>query len=54
MAECLAVGWASTMDTTLPIITKFCGKDLVFVALFHKILVELTVQLFVSITHGNL
>ncbi len=45
----ISVGGATTMDTTLPIITKCCGKDLVFIALFHGILVDLTVPLFVTL-----
>ncbi len=45
----ISVGGATTMDTTLPIITKYCGKDLVFVAIFHGVLVDLTVPMFVSL-----
>ncbi len=45
----ISVGGATTMDTTLPIITKYCGKDLVFVAIFHGILVDFTVPFFVSL-----
>ena len=31
----ICAGGATTMDTTLPIITRYCGKDLVFVSIFH-------------------
>lgn len=44
----ICVGGATTMDTTLPIITRYCGKELVFVAIFHGVLVDFTVPLFVS------
>lgn len=45
----ICVGGATTMDTTLPIITKYCGKELVFVAIFHGVLVDLTVPMFVTL-----
>lgn len=44
----ICVGGATTMDTTLPIITRYCGKELVFVAIFHGVMVDLTVPMFVS------
>ena len=44
----ICVGGATTMDTTLPIITKYCGKDMVFVAIFHGILVDFSVPFWVS------
>lgn len=44
----ICAGGATTMDTTLPIITKYSGKDLVFVSILHGILVDLTVPFFVS------
>lgn len=44
----ICAGGATTMDTTLPIITRYAGKDLVFVAIFHGLLVDLTVPFFVS------
>ncbi len=44
----ISAGGATTMDTTLPIITRYSGKDMVFVAIFHGILVDLTVPFFVS------
>lgn len=44
----ICAGGATTMDTTLPIITRYSGKDLVFVSIFHGILVDFTVPFFVS------
>lgn len=44
----ICAGGATTMDTTLPIITKYSGKDLVFVAILHGILVDLSVPFLVS------
>ena len=44
----IGAGGATTMDTTLPIITRCCGKDLVFVSIFHGILVDFSVPFFVS------
>lgn len=45
----ICAGGATTMDTTLPVITQYAGKELVFVALFHGILVDLSVPFFVSL-----
>ena len=44
----ICAGGATTMDTTLPIITRYSGKDLVFISIFHGIIVDFTVQFFVS------
>lgn len=44
----ICAGGATTMDTTLPIITKYAGKELVFVAILHGILVDFSVPFFVS------
>ncbi len=44
----ICVGGATTMDTTLPIITRYSGNDMVFVSIFHGILVDFTVPFFVS------
>ena len=41
-------GGATTMDTTLPNITRYSGKDLVFISIFHGIIVDFTVPFFVS------
>lgn len=45
----ICAGGATTMDTTLPIITRYSGKDLVFVSIFHGIIVDFTVPFFVSL-----
>jgi uncharacterized membrane protein YbjE (DUF340 family) len=44
----ICAGGATTMDTTLPIITRYSGKEFVFIAIFHGILVDLSVPFFVS------
>lgn len=44
----ICAGGATTMDTTLPVITRYSGKDMVFISIFHGILVDLTVPFFVS------
>lgn len=44
----ICAGGATTMDTTLPVITRYSGKDLVFISIFHGIIVDFTVPFFVS------
>ena len=44
----ICAGGATTMDTTLPIITRYSGKDLGFISIFHGIIVDFTVPFFVS------
>lgn len=44
----ICAGGATTMDTTLPIITRYSRKDLVFISIFHGIIVDFTVPFFVS------
>ena len=44
----ICAGGATTMDTTLPVITHYCGKDLVFIAILHGVLVDLSVPFLVS------
>lgn len=44
----ISVGGATTMDTTLPILTKSCGKDLVIVSIFHGFVVDFSVPLLVT------
>lgn len=41
-------GGATTMDTTLPIISKYAGSDFVIVALFHGIIIDFSVPIWVS------
>ena len=45
----ISAGGATTMDTTLPIITRYSGKDLVFIAIFHGAVVDFTVPFFVTL-----
>ncbi len=44
----ICAGGATTMDTTLPIITKYSGSDYVVIALFHGMLIDFSVPLWVS------
>lgn len=44
----ISVGGATTMDTTLPIITSTCGKDFVIVSIFHGFIVDFSVPLLVT------
>lgn len=44
----ICAGGATTMDTTLPIISKYSGSDFVIIALFHGIVIDFTVPLWVS------
>ena len=44
----ICAGGATTMDTTLPIISKYSGPDFVIVALFHGIIIDFSVPLWVS------
>lgn len=41
-------GGATTMDTTLPIITQYSGKEFAVIAILHGIIVDFTVPFFVS------
>ena len=41
-------GGATTADTTLPIITKFCGKEFVIISIVHGMLVDLSVPFLVT------
>ena len=44
----ISSGGATTMDTTLPIITRCSGKEYVVVAVFHGIVVDFTVPFLVT------
>jgi Predicted membrane protein len=44
----ISAGGATTMDTTLPVITKFSGTEYVVVALFHGMIIDFSVPLWVS------
>lgn len=45
----IAVGGATTMDTTLPIITRYSGKEYVIVSIYHGFLVDLSVPFLVTL-----
>lgn len=45
----LSVGGATTMDTTLPIILRFSGKEFAVVSVFHGFMLDLSVPVFVTI-----
>ena len=44
----ICVAGATSMDTCLPVITRYCGKEWVFVSIFHGVLVDLSVPILVS------
>lgn len=44
----ISSGGATTMDTTLPVITRFSGKEFVVVAIFHGMTVDFCVPFLVS------
>ncbi len=44
----ICAGGATTMDTTLPVIARYSGKDWVFISILHGILVDFSVPFFVS------
>lgn len=44
----VSAGGATTMDTTLPVITRYSGSEYVPVALFHGIIIDFSVPLWVS------
>lgn len=44
----ISCGGATTMDTTLPVITKYSGKEMAVIAIFHGITVDFTVPFLVT------
>lgn len=44
----ISVGGATTMDTTLPVITRYSGKDFVVVSIFHGFVVDFSVPFLVT------
>ena len=44
----ISVGGATTMDTTLPILTNACGKDFVIVSILHGFIVDFSVPFLVT------
>lgn len=43
----ISAGGATTMDTTLPFITRYSGEDYVVVALFHGMIIDFSVPFWV-------
>ncbi|HHX31278.1 MAG TPA: lysine exporter LysO family protein, partial [Bacteroidales bacterium] len=43
-----AVGGATTMDTTLPVILKFSGKEFLVVSLFSGFVLDISVPFLVT------
>lgn len=44
----ISAGGATTADTTLPVITRFCGNEYVVISIVHGILVDLSVPFLVT------
>lgn len=45
----ICAGGVTSMDATLPVISRYGGKDMVFIAIFHGVVLEFGVPLFVSL-----
>lgn len=44
----ISAGGATTMDTTLPIITRCCGKEFVIISIFHGFIIDFSVPFLVT------
>ena len=44
----ISTGGVTSMDSTLPVITAVCGKKLVFISIFHGVLVDFSVPFLVT------
>lgn len=44
----IAAGGATSMDTTLPIITRSSGTDFVFIAMFHGLMLDMSIPFLVT------
>lgn len=44
----ICAGGATTMDTTLPVITRFSGKEFVVISIFHGFVVDFSVPFLVT------
>lgn len=44
----ICAGGATTMDTTLPVITRFSGKEFVIISIFHGFVVDFSVPFLVT------
>lgn len=45
----ISCGGATTMDTTLPVISRFAGKDWIFPAIAHAVILDFSVPFWVSL-----
>jgi uncharacterized membrane protein YbjE (DUF340 family) len=45
----IAVGGATTMDTTFPVIVKFSGKEFAVIAVFHGFVLDVSVPVLVTL-----
>lgn len=45
----ISAGGATTMDTTLPIITRYAGKEFVIISIFHGFVVDFSVPFLVTL-----
>lgn len=48
----ISAAGATSLDTLLPVITKFSGKEFVVVSIFHGLVLELTVPILVTFLAG--
>lgn len=44
----ICAGGATTMDTTLPVITRFSGKEFVVISIFHGFIIDFSVPFLVT------
>ena len=44
----VSAGGATTMDTTLPVITRYAGTEYGVIALFHGMIIDFSVPLWVT------
>lgn len=44
----ICAGGATTMDTTLPVISRYSGSDYVVIAIFHGMIIDFSVPLWVT------
>ncbi len=45
----ICCGGATTIDTTLPVIARFSGKDFIFVSIIHGIIIDFSVPVLVTL-----
>lgn len=45
----ISAGGATTMDTTFPIITRYCGEEFAVVSIFHGFIVDFSVPFLVTL-----